>query len=396
MLLAESLERLDASEWIDAIVVAVPPDWEEPAIVLAEELVASKVAAVVTGWRDARRVRSGRARGGARTSALVVIVHDAARPLVDDAVIERVLGPLAEGVDGVVPGLPLADTVKRVERGLVAETIDRYRARHGADAPGVHRRPRSGRVPRRRPARRDGLRLAGRGARGADPRRRGRPAAPEGDDSRRPRPRRVVALKAVFFDVGETLVDEERWWRDARERSGLQPHVVWAALGVTIERGEEHCELWSHLGIERPDGWWNELAYQLDDLYPDALECLGAVRLLGLRVGIAATRPRRSSAWAREAELPVDVITSSASLGVRKPDPAFFERLVELAGCAPGGGRLRRRPGRQRRAARRCAPGWSRSTCAAARGGGSSARRRRQPSASTTSRRCRRASLARS
>ena len=32
-------------------------------------------------------------------------------------------------------------------------------------------------------------------------------------------------------DVGETLVDEERWWRVLAERAGLQPHVVWAALG---------------------------------------------------------------------------------------------------------------------------------------------------------------------
>ena len=69
--------------------------------------------------------------------ALVVIVHDAARPLVDDAVIERVLAPLAEGYDGVVPGLPLADTVKRVEGGVVAETVDRAVARHRADAAGV-------------------------------------------------------------------------------------------------------------------------------------------------------------------------------------------------------------------------------------------------------------------
>ena len=53
VLLAESLERLDASDWIDAVVVAVPADWEEAAIVLAEELVASKVAAVVTGGRRA-------------------------------------------------------------------------------------------------------------------------------------------------------------------------------------------------------------------------------------------------------------------------------------------------------------------------------------------------------
>ena len=54
-----------------------------------------------------------------------MLVHDAARPLVTDAVIARVLEPLAEGVDGVVPGLRLPDTVKRVADGLVTETVDR-------------------------------------------------------------------------------------------------------------------------------------------------------------------------------------------------------------------------------------------------------------------------------
>jgi 2-C-methyl-D-erythritol 4-phosphate cytidylyltransferase len=57
--------------------------------------------------------------------ALVVLVHDAARPLVDDGVLERVLAPLSEGWDGVVPGLPIADTVKRVEGKAVVETVAR-------------------------------------------------------------------------------------------------------------------------------------------------------------------------------------------------------------------------------------------------------------------------------
>ncbi len=124
VLLAESLERLDACAWIDAVVVAVPAEWEEAAIVLAEELVASKVAAVVVG--GATRADSVRAAlAEVPETALVVLVHDAARPLVTDAVIARVLEPLAEGVDGVVPGLRLPDTVKRVADGLVTETVDR-------------------------------------------------------------------------------------------------------------------------------------------------------------------------------------------------------------------------------------------------------------------------------
>jgi 2-C-methyl-D-erythritol 4-phosphate cytidylyltransferase len=123
-LLAESLERLDRSDWVDAMIVVAPPEWEEPAILLAEELVASKVVAVVTGGRTrAESVRAALAE--VPQEAIVVLVHDAARPLVDDVVIERVLGGLAAGVDGVVPGLAVSDTVKRVEGGLVAETVER-------------------------------------------------------------------------------------------------------------------------------------------------------------------------------------------------------------------------------------------------------------------------------
>ena len=123
-LLAESLRRLDESDWIDAIVVAVPAGWEEPAILLAEELSASKVvAAVAGGGTRAESVRAALAE--VTDDALVVLVHDAARPLVTDAVIERVLAPLSEGWDGVVPGLPVADTIKTVDGGRVTETLAR-------------------------------------------------------------------------------------------------------------------------------------------------------------------------------------------------------------------------------------------------------------------------------
>jgi 2-C-methyl-D-erythritol 4-phosphate cytidylyltransferase len=126
VLLAESLERLDRCDWVDAIVVAVPAGWEEPAIVLAEELTASKISAVVAG--GATRAESVRAcLAEIPAEALVIVVHDAARPLVSDALVGRVLAPLAEGYDGVVPGLPVTDTLKLVDRGVVVETADRER-----------------------------------------------------------------------------------------------------------------------------------------------------------------------------------------------------------------------------------------------------------------------------
>jgi 2-C-methyl-D-erythritol 4-phosphate cytidylyltransferase len=127
-MLAESLERLDASDWIDAIVVAAPPGWEEPSILLAEELGCSKVSSCVTG--GATRAESvKRALDEVPAEAAVVLVHDAARPYLDDAVIERVLAPLGEGWDGAVPALPVSDTVKRVEGDRIVETLPRAELR---------------------------------------------------------------------------------------------------------------------------------------------------------------------------------------------------------------------------------------------------------------------------
>jgi len=124
-LLAEPLRRLDDCEWVDAIVVVAPPGWEEPAILLAEELGCGKVSACVPGGETrADSVRAGLAE--VPEDALVVLVHDAARPLLPEEVVERVLAPLSEGWDGAVPGLPVADTLKRVGvDGAVAETVAR-------------------------------------------------------------------------------------------------------------------------------------------------------------------------------------------------------------------------------------------------------------------------------
>lgn len=123
-LLAESLERLEASDWVEAIVVVAPAEWEEPSILLAEELGAGKVRAAVTGGETrADSVRAGVAE--VAEDAAVIVVHDAARPLLSEGVLGRVVTALGEGWEGAVPALPLADTVKRAEGEAVAETVDR-------------------------------------------------------------------------------------------------------------------------------------------------------------------------------------------------------------------------------------------------------------------------------
>ena len=123
-LLAESLERLEGSDWIDQIVIAAPPDWEEPSILVAEEIAATKVSSAVRGG-DSRSESVRLALAEVPEDAAVVLVHDAARPLLPDEVIERVLAPLSEGWEGVVPALRVSDTVKRVEGDRVLETLRR-------------------------------------------------------------------------------------------------------------------------------------------------------------------------------------------------------------------------------------------------------------------------------
>ncbi len=75
------------------------------------------------GDTRAESVRAG--VGEVAEQAAVILVHDAARPLIPDDVIERVLAPLSESWDGAVPGLPVADTVKRVRGDEIVETLDR-------------------------------------------------------------------------------------------------------------------------------------------------------------------------------------------------------------------------------------------------------------------------------
>jgi 2-C-methyl-D-erythritol 4-phosphate cytidylyltransferase len=123
-LLAESLERLEGSDWIDQIVIAAPPDWEEPSILVAEEIAATKVSSAVRGG-ESRSESVRLALVEVPAEADVVLVHDAARPLLPEEVIERVLTPLSEGWEGVVPALRVSDTVKRVDGDLVVETLRR-------------------------------------------------------------------------------------------------------------------------------------------------------------------------------------------------------------------------------------------------------------------------------
>jgi 2-C-methyl-D-erythritol 4-phosphate cytidylyltransferase/2-C-methyl-D-erythritol 2,4-cyclodiphosphate synthase len=91
---------------------------------------AASALAGLTGWRSvtggATRAESVRAGLASLKGPVdqIVLIHDAARPLLDEAVIRRLLTAL-ETADGALPALPVADTLKRTSGGAIIGTVDR-------------------------------------------------------------------------------------------------------------------------------------------------------------------------------------------------------------------------------------------------------------------------------
>jgi HAD superfamily hydrolase (TIGR01549 family) len=134
----------------------------------------------------------------------------------------------------------------------------------------------------------------------------------------------------VFFDVGETLVNEGRWWAELGRAVDVEPHVVWAAVGAVVDRGERHSRVWDLLGVDRPER--ETVGWEGADLYTDAVPCLERLRDAGYLVGLAGNIGREIEPFVERFELDLDYAAASHTLGVEKPAPAFFERLVAAAG----------------------------------------------------------------
>lgn len=84
------------------------------------------VGAVVAGGASrSESVRRGLA--AVDSSADIVVVHDAARPLATPDLFRAVIAAVCAGADAAVPVIPVGDTIKRLtrERDRVAETLDR-------------------------------------------------------------------------------------------------------------------------------------------------------------------------------------------------------------------------------------------------------------------------------
>jgi 2-C-methyl-D-erythritol 4-phosphate cytidylyltransferase len=121
-MIAWSVAALEASGRLDALVVVAPPG-HEPHVGAAVGDAASPVTVVPGGASRADSVRIGLAACPA--SASLVLVHDAARPLVAPALVGRVLDAVP-GADGAIAAAPVVDTLKRAGAGdLIAGTVAR-------------------------------------------------------------------------------------------------------------------------------------------------------------------------------------------------------------------------------------------------------------------------------
>jgi HAD superfamily hydrolase (TIGR01549 family) len=149
-----------------------------------------------------------------------------------------------------------------------------------------------------------------------------------------------VTIEAVVFDVGETLIDETRMWSAWADRLGIPRLTLLGVLGAAIARGEDHRAPFALLrpgldlraAVADAEAAGETVEFGSDDLYPDALACLRAVRAAGYRLAVVGNQPARTEALFRALDVEVGLVTSSASLGVQKPDPRFFTAIAEHLG----------------------------------------------------------------
>jgi len=149
-----------------------------------------------------------------------------------------------------------------------------------------------------------------------------------------------MPIKAVFFDLGETLIDESRMWREWAALMGVSERQFTAALEAVIARGEHHHRAFEVLrpGFDPIAAQRQRVAngtrylFRTEDLYPDARACLTPLRKAGLFVGIAGNQSRDMRDSMLALGLDADVITTSEHLGFDKPSPKFFEALLAQTG----------------------------------------------------------------
>lgn len=152
-----------------------------------------------------------------------------------------------------------------------------------------------------------------------------------------------MKVGAVFFDIGETLINEGEIYGRWADWLGVPRHTFLTKLGAVLATGGSHVDLFEYfrpgfdLATEQkrraeagvPNGFGPA------DLYPDARSCLSGLRAQGLYVGVAGNQPAEAAEQFAALGLDADLVGISEIWGVEKPSPEFFARCVAECGLPP-------------------------------------------------------------
>lgn len=152
-----------------------------------------------------------------------------------------------------------------------------------------------------------------------------------------------MPIRAIFFDVGETLVDEHRLYRDYAMRMEVTYEYFMQTIEAAMARREPVRNVFDAVkpGFDfkaaraQRDAEGKKFVIGTHDLYADAAHSLSALRARGYFIGIVGNQPASAEAMLRDSGLAADFIATSEGWGVAKPDPAFFQKVIEAAGVDP-------------------------------------------------------------
>lgn len=148
------------------------------------------------------------------------------------------------------------------------------------------------------------------------------------------------AIRAVVFDIGETLVDKSREYAGWARVLGTTPHTFSAVFGAEVVAGGGAASTLQRFGADGLADHRDLVAAGVlpppadADLFPGVRELLAGLRAAGLRVGVVGNQPPGYGELLRRLDLPADVVATSEEWGVRKPSGEFFARVVrEILGA---------------------------------------------------------------
>jgi len=150
-------------------------------------------------------------------------------------------------------------------------------------------------------------------------------------------------VRAVVFDVGETLLDESTEYGTWADWLGVPRHTFSAMFGAVIARGGDYRQTFQHFRpgfdlagerLRREEADFGE-HFDERDLYPDARPSLEKLKQLGFLIGAAGNQTVQAEQQLRALNLPVDFIGTSAGWEVEKPSAGFFARIVAECACPP-------------------------------------------------------------